>query len=156
MRWRTTSQKNTYGISNEKTSPSAAAYEVTGSHSKRAGKGGRTPFQILEDVVTVGLEDDLALWYEWEHESQGRRQLTWARGTRTLLGLDVERTDEELAEDDALDGEPVFTFTRDEWCAGWASRQDEVLELVEAGTWEAVFSRWWTDRFASSRSLQRK
>lgn len=42
--------KNTYA---ESTSTTAAAYEVTGSQSKQAGKGGRTPFQILAQLVNV-------------------------------------------------------------------------------------------------------
>ena len=41
--------KNTYGVT-----PGRAAYEVTGSHSKRLGKGGLTPFQLLQHMVETG------------------------------------------------------------------------------------------------------
>jgi hypothetical protein len=122
-------QKNGYQPAG--TSATAAAYEVTGSHSKTAGKGGRTPFEVLAGLVLGASEvhdggmiidtvtgeitagqgtlqsrgRDLGLWHEWEATSRGRRQLTWSRGMRDLLGLDVELTDEEIAENDALEGE---------------------------------------------------
>lgn len=122
-------QKNTYGV----TSPGAAAYEVTGSATKRAGKGGRTPFQLLEDLVRDGVEDDLALWMEWEKASLGRRQLTWSRGLRARLALLDERTDEEIAGDE-LGGEVVVEVTREQWKGGLASMQAELLAAAEAGT----------------------
>lgn len=62
--------KNTYGVT-----PGRAAYEVTGSHSKRLGKGGLTPFQLLQHMVETGDADDLDLWHEWEQASKGRRQI---------------------------------------------------------------------------------
>lgn len=147
--------KNTYAV----TSPGAAAYEVTGSQSKRQGKGGETPFQLLARLVTsadrleqlqtgeavdkvtgeiLGFVDvdkhfrDLARWREWEEASAGRRQLTWSKGLRALLGLDVERTDEEIAEDDSLAGEDVVTFTKVEWKAGGlAYKRAQLLDLAE-------------------------
>jgi len=103
-----------------------AAYEVTGSHSKRAAPGSRSPFQILADLVavrreTVGFVDestgevlesassskvaaDLRLWHEWETTSLGKRQLTWSRGLRDELGLGKEDSDEDIVEADDLTG----------------------------------------------------
>lgn len=112
------------------TSIQGAAYEVTGSQSKRQGKGGRTPFQVLADVVvdqahavdreveevydpTTGeivetkTTADLRLWWEWEQTSRGRRQLTWSKSIRDLVGLDAELTDEEVVEQSDLDGTEV-------------------------------------------------
>lgn len=120
--------KNTYGLT-----ASGAAFEVTGSQSKRLGKGGVTPFQLLERLVANGDEADLHLWHEWERVSHGRRQLTWSRGMRDLLGLEVELTDAEIAEDDAMKGETVVTLTREEW--GYV-RHDvpSILDALEDGT----------------------
>lgn len=115
------------------TSTSGAAYEVTGSQSKRAGKGGRSQFQILADLVDVRREitgagsehvdvstgeildnessaasrRDLALWLEWERVSAGRLQMTWSRGMRDLLGIGDELTDEEIAAAADLAGVPI-------------------------------------------------
>ena len=134
--------KNTYGLT-----PSGAAYEVTGSHSKRLGKGGVTPFQLLERMVNEGDEKDLERWHEWEAASHGRRQLTWSRGMRDLLALGVEETDSELAEKE-LPGVVAVVLSRDEWVNGrWWERVPELLDAVEAGTLPELLpfvaaSRW--------------
>jgi len=136
--------KNTY-LSNElrdaaadatevaSTSTSAAAYEVTGSHSKKARGSGRTPFQLLADLVDVQRTEfghvdvstgeilegeslvssrskptrDFALWREWEETSRGRRQFNWSQGIRDLLGIGVEETDEDIAAAADLAGVPI-------------------------------------------------
>jgi hypothetical protein len=96
------------------TAESGAAYEVTGSSSKKRGKGGRTPFQLLADLTDdawgqvdhetgelLGEHQDARTWREWETASRGRRQLTWSRGLRELLLPRAEElTDEEIAEQD--------------------------------------------------------
>lgn len=145
--------KNTYGIT-----PGGAAYEVTGSHSKRAGKGGATPFQLLEQMVETGDADLLDLWHEWEAASHGRRQLTWSRAMRDLLALGVELTDEELAEQQ-LDGDVAVVLTRDEWVAGrWWERVPDLLDAVEAGTLHELLDFIPHRRFfeASSGSADRR
>jgi hypothetical protein len=40
--------------------------------------GGRTPMQLLADVVDTYEETAMARWWEWEKGSEGRRQLTWS------------------------------------------------------------------------------
>jgi hypothetical protein len=123
------------------TTAGAAAYEVTASQSKRAGKGGRSPFDLLADLVRDGDERDLNLWHEWEESSAGRRQLTWSHGFRALLvelGADfdaVEQTDEVVAEEADLDGDVLFVFTAEEWKVGrWAWRRCELLDAAEDGS----------------------
>lgn len=133
------------------TAPSAAAYEVTGSHSKRAGKGGRTPFEVLADVVwdrdhirkVDGLridtrtgevldDENLRIWHEWEKASKGRRQLTWSRGLRDLLGLNEEKSDDEIVEEEH-DGEIVANLTAGQYRAVAAvpGRLADLLEAAE-------------------------
>lgn len=111
--------------------PGGAAYEVTGSATKTESKGGRTPFDLLRDVVDLGDADALDLWHEWEQVSRGRRQLTWSHGLRDLLGLDVERTDEEIAEDDSLDGETVVVVSAWAYRVLIAPRAEQLLAAVE-------------------------
>lgn len=108
-----------------------AGWELAGGQGKTARGANRTPFQILADVVTLGDADDLALWWEWEKASTGRRQITWSRGLRYVLQLGVEMTDEEIAEDE-LGGEVVMFFSREEW-ASLRWRSCRVLQLVEQG-----------------------
>ena len=106
-------------------------WEVVGGAGKTARGKNRTPFQILADVVSAGDADDLALWHVFEKASKGRRQLTWSVGLRELLGLNEEKTDEEIAEEE-LGGEVVMVITVEEWrVLRW--RSCEVLSWAEAG-----------------------
>jgi len=112
------------------TTSGGAAYEVTGSHAKRSGAG-RTPFQLLESVVTTGDADDLDLWHEWQAASKGRRQLVWSRGLRALLALGVEKTDEELAAEDN-GGEDVIQLDKAAYrVIAAAGLVPDLLECVE-------------------------
>jgi hypothetical protein len=89
--------------------------EATMGQHKPSKAGNRTPFGILADVAANGDADDLDLWHEWERGSKGRRQLTWSPGLREFLALGEEKTDEQIAEDDELDGEILVELTPDQW-----------------------------------------
>jgi hypothetical protein len=104
-------------------------FEVAGGSAKKAGNGNRTPFQILADVVKDGDADDLAIWWEWEAASHGRRQLTWSVGLRDFLQLGAEMSDEEAAEED-LGGEIVLTLSAAEFTAIRYSAET-LLDLLE-------------------------
>jgi hypothetical protein len=110
--------------------------EVAGSAlTKDARHGNRTPFRILEDVVTLGDADDLDLWHEWERGSHRRRQMLWSRRLRAHLLVGEERTDEEVAADDSLsaEAEDVGVLTVQGWRGvTMAGAEADVLEVVEA------------------------
>lgn len=101
----------------------SVAMEATHGASKTHMKNthsGVTPFQILDrldpGVQTEGaFRRDLAIWYEWLDGSEGRRQLTWSKGFRALVGLAEEAlTDEEVA-DQEEGGEIVLTLPPATW-----------------------------------------
>lgn len=128
--------KNTY-------TAEKAGWEVAGGSGKKAGYGNRTPFQILADVVKDGDADDLALWWEWEKASHGRRQLTWSAGLRDFLALGTEKTDEEITEEE-LGGDVVLTLDAPMFAA-IRHTAETLLDLVEttsldqAQQWLATF-----------------
>lgn len=139
-----------------KTTYAGAAYEVTGSASKKAGKG-RTPFQILGEIVSPNehsdTDNDERLWREWEKASKGRRQLVWSRGLRDLIGLNAELSDEEIVEQDH--GGDVLEYLHEEWYPSkLASRVVQLLEAAEADdTGEALaalLNRYRARRVAAS------
>lgn len=71
--------------------------------------------QLLADAVETYRVEDVARWWEWEVAAEGRRQLEWSRGARSLralAGLGTNRTDQEVAEDDTLDGEERLGLPR--------------------------------------------
>jgi len=78
----------------------AVGWEMTSTQTKSRtrAKDSRTPWDLLRAVYLDGDADALDLWRTWERDSKSKRALTWTRGLRRLVGLDVEATDEEIAE----------------------------------------------------------
>lgn len=122
--------------------PDDAALEVTRSDLKTGA--GRSPFEILQAAIESGTDvgADWSLWREFEKASHRKRMHTWSQGIRDRLALGVERSDDEVAADESLDGEEVQTV-------GWLPLQvwkrvrasDHLyyglLDALEAGTWQA-------------------
>lgn len=96
----------------------SVSWEMTSTQTKTGRRFTKTvtPWALLSAAET-GDADALDLWHEYERASKGKRALTYSRGLRKRFGLDVEATDEEIADaevgtkDDALfevtDWEPV-------------------------------------------------
>lgn len=138
--------------------PRLVALEMTRADLKRGRNGGRTPFQVLEEIVnglhTDGVisESDLALWSEWEEASHGRRQSIWSRGLRDLVGLDQEISDEEAAAAE-VDGVDLVIIPADEWrkiARDGRAHLDFLAVIEEAGpsffSMRQAASDWLTSR----------
>jgi hypothetical protein len=111
----------------------SAAHDVTSSHSKQARRGNVTPFGILARLVAEGDARDLDLWHEWERESKGKRQLLWSNGLRAELQLMVEKTDQEIVEEDH-GGAPVVHVDGKGWRKiARAGLVPTLLDLAEGG-----------------------
>jgi hypothetical protein len=95
----------------------AIALELNWGQSKRARKeGSRAPFGILDDFIATGDAEDLELWQEFAFASKGRRQMTWGAGTRDLLQLGAEMTDEEIADEEiGTEEDDMLAIPADEW-----------------------------------------
>lgn len=78
--------------------PTALGLEFTQTQSKtaRSALSTQTPWHFLDDVL-IGDADALDRWHEWEKGSRGRRQMTWSKGMRDLLGIGAQASDEEVA-----------------------------------------------------------
>ena len=69
------------------------ADEITGGNLKVAKSKNRTPFAILQDIKdskdlgSHKTQRDLALWWEFEKVSKGRRQLVISKKVRSLVKL---------------------------------------------------------------------
>lgn len=72
--------------------------ELTGIASKVAKDGGATCWDIARSAVAGNLVAQ-SLWKEHSGAMKGARQLTWSRSLRYRLGLEPERTDDELVAD---------------------------------------------------------
>ncbi len=108
------------------------AEEVSQSHLKQAGRGGRSPHQLLL-AATLGDKKAGALFAEFGHAFKGKRQLFWSAGLKAHFGLgDV--SDEEIAdsEDAPVEAEPLAVIPADKWALVCKYRQRaELLRAAE-------------------------
>jgi hypothetical protein len=72
------------------------SHELTKAPAKKGRAGGRTPTQLLADYAAGDKEAGL-LWRVYALLFAGKKQLVWSRGLRDLLGLNEEKSDEEVA-----------------------------------------------------------
>lgn len=94
---------------------------------KEARRGNRTPFKILDSIIAgkrAGLDTtkDERIWHEWEQSSRGRKQMQWSQfkgpdglKLRDRVGLNDEKKDEEVTEEDQLKGEVVAWLPKATW-----------------------------------------
>jgi Replication protein. len=104
-------------------SAKAIGLEMTSTQTKTA-RGVHKTFSVwkfLDDVIDLGDADALGHWQEFQRASKGRRQLTWSKGLRELLGLRAEKSDEDVA------GEELGTKADD-------------LVLITAAGWRQVIA----------------
>lgn len=115
-----------------------AADEMTKGHLKVAGRGGRSPWQLLADFSDGNIHAGM-LWKEFVEAFKGRTQLCWSRDLRQQLGLTKEKDDEEAAS--AVDAEDVLCarITVEDWALIVKHQlRGLVLEVLRAGEWSDV------------------
>lgn len=106
--------------------------ELTRADLKEGREKSMTPFELI-DAAFAGDDHALSLWHEWEHVTSGKRCQTWSKGARDLLGLDAERTDQEIVDDDDQ-GENVAELPTWLWARVVARRggESDLLRAAEA------------------------
>jgi len=119
---------------------SKLTYEAAGGRWKKGRRGGRTPFELLDDAINTGNAEDFDAWFEWEQGSKGMRQLTWSRGLKARVGID-EVDDEEIAGEDE-GGDTLAVITPRSWKSlYWHAA--ELLTVAEQGGPEIALA--WMD-----------
>jgi hypothetical protein len=115
-----------------------AADELTKGHLKTAGRGGRSPWQLLADYQGGDLQAGM-LWREFVEAFKGRAQLCWSRGLRAELGLDDEQSDEQLAAAVRADDPLAARISDEDWDFIWKHNlRGQVLEELRLGDWSDV------------------
>lgn len=102
----------------------SASHELAKSHVKVAKGDNITPFGMLDLLASksaievgnriVGPDELIGLFREYAIEFQGRQQLFWSPKLREKLGIEAERTDEEIAEGEG-ERDVIGTLNLDEW-----------------------------------------
>lgn len=115
------------------------AEELTKAHVKDGRRGGRTPWALLKDYMGGDAQAG-ALFREFVAAFKGRSQLQWSRGLRDLLGLAVEKSDEELAtETIQADDLLMARIGAEDWrTIRRYNLRGQVLELLREFDWSAV------------------
>lgn len=113
--------------------------ELTKSHIKHGRDQNYTPFDMLEKYGETKGEEFAELFREFARAFKGKRQLVWSDGMRDLLGLGVEKTDEELAAEVREDAVLLGTLTRADWSIVLcADKRGELLIVAAMHGWEGV------------------
>ena len=73
------------------------------------------------------------MWHEYEKGSKGKRQATWSRGLRDLLGVGQEHTDEEIAAEE-LGSDDLILLDAEGWAGVLAQPwpTSRLLDVVDA------------------------
>ena len=91
------------------------AHEVTKQVVKRGRvEGSRTPTDLLW-LFLAGDDDAGRLWQVYAYVFKGQNQLVWSPGGRVLLGLGVEKSDDELAAEVSEQAVLMALLTLPEW-----------------------------------------
>jgi hypothetical protein len=114
--------------------------ELTKAHLKRGRDGNIGPWDMLR-MAGAGGTAIAPLFREYAEAFRGKRQLVWSEGLRDLLGLGVQVSDEELA--NQIEEEAVLLGTLKEY--QWrivlhADRRGELLEVAAAEGWPGVIA----------------
>lgn len=124
--------------------------EITKAHTKTA-KGGRSPWQILQDYDRRGWQSDARLFREYASAFKGARQLTWSRGFKRhgvvpvpgirtrYLPDEPEKSDLEISENPAMAETQTASLSRDLFkVISWRGLTAAVLSAQESGGVPAV------------------
>jgi hypothetical protein len=112
--------------------------ELTKSHIKKGHQSGRTAWDLLRASVAGDISAG-HLFQQHARAFKGRRQLVWSRGLRALLGLGIEKTDEQLAEESTETAQQVTTVDRCNWrCVLRNHAQADLLITAETEGEEGV------------------
>lgn len=98
-----------------------------------------SPFQLLE-LYLSGQKWAGAWFRDYATAMKGSKQLVWSKGLRAVLGLQTEKSDQELAEDLVEIGDQLLaSLTWAQWKRVLASdARAELLEVADAGDQDRV------------------
>lgn len=115
-------------------------HEMTKTPSKIGKQGGRTAFQLLKDY-SEGDSASGRLFLQYAVNFKGKSQLHWSKGLRSLLRLEKEQSDEELAKSMERDAMLLAQLTRTQWKAILGNdARAELLNVAAGGDIDAFWS----------------
>jgi len=98
------------------------SFELVDPGTKRGRGVNRTPLEIAKSASSGKCVDDEILWVAYCEGMRGAKMLTWSRGLRADVGLDTEKSDEEIVE-------------------GEDQKEAEVVAVISGGAWDCARDR---------------
>lgn len=112
--------------------------ELTKLNSKTGRQGNQTPWDLLADAGH-GDADAAERWIEYAKATFGRNALAWSQGLRSLLDMQPELSDEEIAAQQEEDGIALIVMDFDCWRHVLArDARAELLVVGSSGNAETV------------------
>ncbi len=108
-------------------------------------EGQRHPFAIAHDAAEYGDKADVMLLREWITASKGKRSIHWSGAQlKSYVAEDIDKSDQELAEEEQVGDESLLVVDRDLWrqlVSAETSARSEFLQLFEDGgdTFDALY-----------------
>lgn len=129
-----------------------ASDELARSPTKKAHYDGLTPFQLLERYGREGDKQAGALFVEYVRCFKSRNQLVWSRGLRAALGLDLEKSDDEITEEVPEAAVAAFLLPSAWWEIVRTKQRGQLLAVLAAGGVPALRG-WLADRGITHEDL---
>lgn len=114
-------------------------HELARASTKLGKSKGLAPFQILRKAGD-GSAYYWEKWLEYIAAVKGKSRLFWSPGLKKLVGIDKDKTDEELATEQTEEADILGLIECSEWGLIRRSGADKagVLSAAETGGWTAV------------------
>lgn len=114
-------------------------HELARASTKIGKSKGLAPFQILRKAGD-GSAYHWEKWLEYIAAVKGKSRLFWSPGLKKLVGIDKDKTDEELATEQTEEADILGLIECREWGLIRKSGVDKagVLSAAETGGWAAV------------------
>lgn len=113
--------------------------ELTKAHIKKGREGRLTPFDLLREVLNTGCAESAERFIEFAGQYKGRKQLVWSKGLRSLLGCNVELSDEEVAAKVEEGSILLGSLTNQQWkVVLHADKRGELLNVAKIEGWQGV------------------
>jgi hypothetical protein len=116
--------------------------EMARADLKSGNAGHQTPFELLGVIADTGDLAGLPLWHEYEKATKGHQAITWSKGLRKIVNVDIfARTDEELAAEE-VGGDLVLEISTGAWrtVTRVLGLEVRLLEAWETGGPDAVIA----------------
>lgn len=114
-------------------------YELTKSNVKKARSGNFSPFELAQWAGIGGDLQPVQLFREYFKAYKGSKQLSYSNGLRSLLGLDQEKSDYDLAVEEDQRAIKFAELSRKAWAIVCKKHlRGDLLNVASSGSYELL------------------